>query len=110
MLNFSTLLLRSYLEATGWNEDNFYSNITRSSSAILDFVVPPSLTLQLANAPTNIFFTSYALDALPQLNGSMSYVTSSVPLPKVSGSRIACAVEAQTSSWLSDPTQPCRTT
>lgn len=84
MLNFSTLLLRSYLEATGWNEDNLYSNFTRSSSAILDFVVPPSLTLQLANAPTNIFFTSYTLDALPELNGSISYVTSSVPLPKVS--------------------------
>lgn len=32
MLPFSTLLLRSYYEAIGWNEDNLYSNITRSSS------------------------------------------------------------------------------
>ncbi|KLT40453.1 hypothetical protein CC85DRAFT_308977 [Cutaneotrichosporon oleaginosum] len=80
MLPFSTLLLRSYYEAIGWNEDNLYSNITRSSAALLDFAVPNSLILQLANAPTPIFFTSYALDALPQLNGSLSYITTSEPL------------------------------
>ncbi|BEJ15546.1 hypothetical protein CspHIS471_0501510 [Cutaneotrichosporon sp. HIS471] len=80
MLPFSTLLLRSYYEAIGWNEDNLYSNITRSSSALIDFAVPNSLILQLANAPTPIFFTSYALDALPQLNGSLSYITTSEPL------------------------------
>ncbi|GMK56002.1 hypothetical protein CspeluHIS016_0210580 [Cutaneotrichosporon spelunceum] len=80
MLPFSTLLLRSYYEATGWNEDNLYSNITRSSAALLDFAVPNSLVLQLAKAPTPIFFTSYALDALPQLNGSLSYITTSQPL------------------------------
>lgn len=45
-----------------------------------DFPVPDSLLLQLANAPTPIFFTSYALDALPQLNGSLNYVTTSEPL------------------------------
>lgn len=42
--------------------------------------MPNSLILQLANAPTPIFFTSYALDALPQLNGSLSYITTSEPL------------------------------
>ena len=28
---FSTYVLRKYYKATGWNEDNFYSNLTRSS-------------------------------------------------------------------------------
>ena len=51
-----------------------------------DFPLPESLILQLANAPSPIFFNSYALDALPQLNGSMSYVTSSLPLTSVSKS------------------------
>jgi distribution and morphology protein 10 len=32
MLNFSTLLLRSYYAEVGFNEDNLYSNLTRSSS------------------------------------------------------------------------------
>lgn len=103
MLPFSTLLLRSYYEAIGWNEDNLYSNITRSSAGVCligivtdnsstvrsrdpfpadpsDFAVPNSLILQLANAPTPIFFTSYGLDALPQLNGSLSYITTSESL------------------------------
>lgn len=35
MLPFSTLLLRSYYDAIGWNEDNLYSNITRSSAGKL---------------------------------------------------------------------------
>ncbi|TXT07343.1 hypothetical protein VHUM_03063 [Vanrija humicola] len=83
MLPFATLLLRRYYEAIGWNEDNLYSNITRSSSALIDFPVPDSLILQLANAPTPIFFTSYALDALPQLNGSLSYLTTSEPLSNI---------------------------
>ena len=49
-----------------------------------DFQIPQSLILQLANAPTPIFFTSYSLDALPQLNGSLSYITTSEALERVS--------------------------
>ncbi|OCF39242.1 mitochondrial distribution and morphology protein 10 [Kwoniella heveanensis CBS 569] len=87
MIGFSTFILRNYYAAIGWNEDNLYSSITRSSSALLDFQVPQSLILQLANAPTPIFFTSYALDALPQLNGSISYITTSEPLQEIGPSR-----------------------
>lgn len=32
MLTFSTLLLRAYYARIGWNEDNFYGNLNRSSS------------------------------------------------------------------------------
>jgi distribution and morphology protein 10 len=28
---FATYVLRSYYEATGWNEDNLYANLTRAS-------------------------------------------------------------------------------
>jgi hypothetical protein len=49
-----------------------------------DFQIPQSLILQLSNAPTPIFFTSYTLDALPQLNGSVSYITTSEVLERVS--------------------------
>ena len=125
MLPFSTLILRSYYEAIGWNQDNSYSQLNRSSNgsclptreeikltisfnvhppfypsvtlilssqsslAMLgltsrDFQIPQSLILQLSNAPTPIFFTSYTLDALPQLNGSVSYITTSEVLERVS--------------------------
>jgi len=49
-----------------------------------DFAIPPSLILQLSKSPTPLFFTSYSLEALPQLNGSISYITSSIPLAGVS--------------------------
>ncbi|KAJ9109125.1 hypothetical protein QFC21_000453 [Naganishia friedmannii] len=81
MLSFSTLLLRAYYNEIGWNEDNLYANINRSSS------VPPTLSLQISKAPTDIFYASYALDALPQLNGGVSYITSSIPLKGISPSR-----------------------
>ena len=29
---FATYVLRSYYKATGWNEDNLFSNLTRSSN------------------------------------------------------------------------------
>lgn len=129
MLPFSTLILRSYYEAIGWNQDNSYSQLNRSSngssisyisgikltisfnvlpsfSPLLtytsshsalellglisrDFQIPQSLILQLSNAPTPIFFTSYTLDALPQLNGSVSYITTSEVLERVSYHLIA---------------------
>ncbi|OCF75541.1 mitochondrial distribution and morphology protein 10 [Kwoniella mangroviensis CBS 8886] len=87
MIGFSNFILRNYYNAIGWNEDNLYSSITRSSSSLLDFQVPQSLILQLANAPTPIFFNSYALDALPQLNGSIQYITTSEPLEQIGASR-----------------------
>ena len=54
---------------------------------IRDFELPRSLVLQLANSPTPVFFTSYSLDALPQLNGALSYVTTSQDLPDVRSTR-----------------------
>lgn len=41
-----------------------------------DFTVPPTLSLQISKSPTDVFYTSYALDALPRLNGGVSYVAS----------------------------------
>jgi len=32
MQPFASYILRKYYEATGWNEDNLYSNLTRSSN------------------------------------------------------------------------------
>jgi distribution and morphology protein 10 len=38
MISFSTLLLREYYNAIGWNEDNTYSQLTRSSTGTLSAV------------------------------------------------------------------------
>lgn len=74
---FAPYVLHSYYRATGWNEDNLYSNLTRSSNAILDFSVPRGLHLSVSKSPNAFFNTSYTMNALPSLNGSVGYIFSS---------------------------------
>ncbi|PVG00566.1 hypothetical protein CPB86DRAFT_701009 [Serendipita vermifera] len=80
MQPFASYILRKYYEATGWNEDNLYSNLTRSSNAILDFQVPRGLHFHVSKAPNTLFKTTYSLNALPDLNGSLGYIFTSCDL------------------------------
>ncbi|KAI0265137.1 mitochondrial distribution and morphology protein 10 [Gloeopeniophorella convolvens] len=77
---FATYVLRSYYKATGWNEDNLYANFTRSSNAVLDFTVPRGLHLSISKSPNTLFQTTYAMNALPSLNGSVGYIFTSCDL------------------------------
>ncbi|KAG6378465.1 hypothetical protein JVT61DRAFT_12723 [Boletus reticuloceps] len=77
---FASYVLRSYYNATGWNEDNLYANLTRSSSAILDFNVPRGLHLSISKSPNPLFSTSYSMNAMPSLNGSVGYIFTSCEL------------------------------
>lgn len=77
---FTTYVLRKYYKATGWNEDNLFSNLTRSSDALLDFKVPKGLQFSISKAPNGYFRTTYAMNALPSLNGSIGYIFSTCEL------------------------------
>lgn len=95
MFTFSSYVLRSYYHATKWNEDNLYSNLTRSSTgeppqvlycdtahavpllAILDFTVPQGLNFSISKSPNALFKTTYSMNALPSLNGSIGYIFTS---------------------------------
>ena len=96
---FSTYVIRSYYNATGWNEDNFYAHITRSSAgtyvypvfdkiyqltlyliALLDFDVPSGLKFGISKSPNPLFKTSYSMSALPSLHGSIGYIFTSCDL------------------------------
>lgn len=93
---FASYVLRSYYKATGWNEDNLYANLTRSSSgmylscglhnvlksqtAILDFNIPRGLHLSVSKSPNPLFSTSYSMNAMPSLNGSVGYIFTSCDL------------------------------
>ncbi|KZS97643.1 mitochondrial distribution and morphology protein 10 [Sistotremastrum niveocremeum HHB9708] len=77
---FASYVLRSYYAATGWNEDNLYSNLTRSSTAILDFIVPRGLNFSISKSPNALFKTTYSMTALPSLNGSVGYIFTSCDL------------------------------
>ncbi|KAI0347332.1 mitochondrial distribution and morphology protein 10 [Trametopsis cervina] len=76
----ATYVIQRYFQATRWNDDDFYGNITRSSSAILDFDVPTGLKFAIAKAPNSLFKTSYSMTALPSLNGSVGYIFTSCNL------------------------------
>lgn len=102
---FASYVLRSYYKATGWNEDNLYANLTRSSNgkycpsrdiqnvsdltrspAILDFTVPRGLHLSISKSPNALFKTTYSMTAMPSLNGSVGYIFTSCDLDaKASG-------------------------
>ncbi|PWN49228.1 hypothetical protein IE53DRAFT_346193 [Violaceomyces palustris] len=77
MYDFVSHVLRRYFEATGWNEQNSYLNLTSSSSAILDFPIPQGISLSISSAPSIPFFTTYKLRALPSLTGSLGYIYAS---------------------------------
>ncbi|GBE79583.1 mitochondrial distribution and morphology protein 10 [Sparassis latifolia] len=77
---FASYVLRSYYHATGWNEDNLYANLTRSSNAILDFSVPRGLHFSISKSPNPLFKTTYSMNALPSLNGSVGYIFTSCDL------------------------------
>ncbi|KAH9846952.1 mitochondrial distribution and morphology protein 10 [Lenzites betulinus] len=77
---FASYVLRSYYKTTGWNEDNLYANLTRSSNALLDFSVPRGLHFSISKSPNSLFKTTYSMNALPSLNGSVGYIFTSCNL------------------------------
>lgn len=101
-------LLRDWFTATNWSPEHSYTHLTSSSRALLDFPIPTGLHLSLTNRPTPRFASSLALSALepatpansysythktaptlghatsPTLAGQLTYVASSVELPRKS--------------------------
>jgi hypothetical protein len=80
MYDFMEYCLRRYYRASGWNEDNQYSNLCSWSRSLLDFEVPHGISLVMSKLPTSVFKPSYTIDALPSLNGSIAYLYTSRPL------------------------------
>ncbi|KAF5393969.1 hypothetical protein D9757_000201 [Collybiopsis confluens] len=85
---FASYVLRKYYKATGWNEDNLFTNLTRSSDAILDFTVPKGLHLSISKSPNALFKTTYSMNAMPSLNGSVGYIFTSCDLDVQSSAEV----------------------
>lgn len=49
-------------------------------SAILDFSVPRGLHFSISKSPNPLFKTTYSMNALPSLNGSIGYIFTSCEL------------------------------
>ncbi|KAI9928118.1 hypothetical protein ASPWEDRAFT_170885 [Aspergillus wentii DTO 134E9] len=79
MLDFMDYIQLAFAEATNWNRDNSYSSLTGTSQSLLDFSTPERLRVRLSSLATPHFATSYTLGTVGLIDGSVSYLYSTVP-------------------------------
>ncbi|XXH04612.1 hypothetical protein Hte_011029 [Hypoxylon texense] len=80
MREFMDYIQSAFYAATGWNRDNSYSSLNTTSDALLNFPTPRGLRLTLSSLATPQFATSYQLGNIGIVDGSISYLYSTVPL------------------------------
>ncbi|TPX13070.1 uncharacterized protein E0L32_006496 [Thyridium curvatum] len=83
MREFMDHVLQSFQDATGWYRDNGYADLNQTPNELLNFYIPGGLRLTLASLATPQFATSYTLGSLGSVDGSISYLYSSLPLHNV---------------------------
>ncbi|KAI1620040.1 hypothetical protein EDD37DRAFT_641705 [Exophiala viscosa] len=84
MIDFMDYIVHAFGTSTDWNKDNSYSSLTAISDAIVSFETPSTLALHVSSLSTPNFATSYTLSTLGQIDGSISYLYSTVPLAHIS--------------------------
>ncbi|KAH8669978.1 hypothetical protein BGZ61DRAFT_363575 [Ilyonectria robusta] len=80
MREFMDYVQSAFYQATGWNRDNSYAALNSTSDALLNFQTPRGLRLTLSALASPNFATSYQLGSVGIVDGSISYLFSSVPL------------------------------
>ncbi len=63
---------------TGWNVDNSYASLTTTANHLLDFDVPHGLSLHVSSLSSPNFATSYTLGSKGVVDGSLSFLYSSL--------------------------------
>lgn len=80
MREFMDYIQSAFYSATGWNRESSYSTLNATSDALLNFPTPRGLRLTLSSLATTQFATTYQLGTIGVVDGSISYLYSSVPL------------------------------
>lgn len=80
MREFMDYVHTAFYDATSWNRDNTYAALNATSDALLNFQTPRGLRLSLSALASPNFATSYQLGSVGVVDGSISYLFSSVPL------------------------------
>ncbi|KAI1306563.1 hypothetical protein F5Y03DRAFT_134154 [Xylaria venustula] len=80
MRQFMDYIQSAFYGATGWDRDNSYSTLNATSDALLHFATPRGLRLTLSSLATPHFATAYQLGTVGVVDGSISYLYSTVPL------------------------------
>ncbi|EMD88045.1 hypothetical protein COCC4DRAFT_175504 [Bipolaris maydis ATCC 48331] len=82
MLDFMESVQHAFYEASHWNVDSSYGALNASARALLDFDIPRGLRMQISSLAAPNFATSYTLGSVGVVDGSVSYLYSSLPLRK----------------------------
>ena len=99
MLEFMDYIVHAFGTSTDWNPDNSYSSLTATSDALLSFQTPSTLALHVSSLSTPNFASSYTLSTLGQIDGSISYLYSSVALGHVPSEALSIPVKYLTPGY-----------
>ncbi|MCJ1418639.1 Mitochondrial distribution and morphology protein 10 [Xylographa parallela] len=80
MLGFMDYVQQAFFTASHWNPDNSYGSLTATARALLDFPTPNGLRLNFSSLSSPNFATSYTLGSIGEVDGSLSYLYTSLPL------------------------------
>ncbi|KAK0711701.1 hypothetical protein B0H67DRAFT_299607 [Lasiosphaeris hirsuta] len=83
MREFMHYVTNAFYGATGWSDDNTYKELNATARELIDFPLPAGLRIALSSLSTPHFATSYQLGSVGVVDGSISYLYSSVPLANV---------------------------
>ncbi|KAI9746777.1 MAG: Mitochondrial distribution and morphology protein 10 [Candelina submexicana] len=80
MLGFMDYVQNAFYKASHWNQDNSYSTLTATAQSLLDFETPRGLRLNVSALSSPNYATSYTLGSIGVVDGSLSYLYSSLAL------------------------------
>jgi distribution and morphology protein 10 len=83
MQDFMDHVLTSFLTTTRWNSDNSYASLTTTANNLLDFHLPHGIRLHVSSLAAANFATSYTLGSKGVVDGSVSFLYSSLGLRRV---------------------------
>lgn len=86
MLDFMDYVQAAFYRTSRWNVDNSYGSLTTTSANLLDFQIPHGVRLHLSSLSAPNFATSYTLGSQGVVDGSLSFLYSSLGLRAISRS------------------------
>ena len=86
MLEFMDYVQSAFYAASRWNVDNSYASLTNTTNNLLDFRTPHGVRLHVSSLSSPNFATSYILGSKGVVDGSFSFLFSSLGLQVASKS------------------------
>lgn len=78
MLDFMDYVQHAFHRKSRWNVDNSYASLTTTSVNLLDFQIPSGIRLHVSSLSAPNFATSYTLGSRGVVDGSLSFLYSSL--------------------------------